>query len=136
LDDRRAVSANGTLAGVAWANGEHTFNIAKIGLLLDLEAKCDATIGLVYERLLSGRWGVNDVREVIRLGLIGGGMAQHVALATVQRAIDNGFPLSQHVLMAVQILAAAIVGVEGDPVGKKAAADRAEESHSITPRGD
>lgn len=130
------MSANGTLAGVAWANGEHTFCIAKIGLLLDLEAKCNAPVGAIYERLLAGRWAVHDVREVIRLGLIGGGMEQHVALATVQRAIDNGFPLSQHVLIAVQILAAAIVGVEGDDVGKKAGADRATESLSIPPKGD
>lgn len=130
------MSANGTLAGIAWGDGEHTFNIAKIGLLLDLEAKCNASLGAIYERLLAGRWAVNDVREVVRLGLIGGGMPAHLANATVQRKIDQGFPLAPHALIAVAILQAAILGVEGDDVGKKAAADRAEENHSMTPKGD
>lgn len=35
------MSANGTRT-IIWANGEDQFCLAKIGLLLDLEAKCNA----------------------------------------------------------------------------------------------
>ncbi|AGT08350.1 gene transfer agent family protein [Paracoccus aminophilus] len=61
-----------------WAGGEHPF-LHRIGELLALEKSCDSTTGEIYERLGSSlvgalRWGVRDVSETIRLGLIGGGM--------------------------------------------------------------
>jgi hypothetical protein len=67
------MSANGTRT-IIWQGGEDAFCLAKVGLIFDLEEKCRAGIGLIYARLASGSYFLNDVRETIRLGLIGGGM--------------------------------------------------------------
>ncbi|MCK1684243.1 gene transfer agent family protein [Bradyrhizobium sp. 147] len=111
------MSANGTRS-IIWAGGEDQFCLAKVGLILDLEAKCEAGIATVMTRLGSGTWRLNDVREPIRLGLIGGGMAPDKAMQAVRNHVD-GNPLTSSVLLAYAILEAVMVGVPDDPVGKK-----------------
>lgn len=110
------MSAPGTRA-IVWANGEDIFCIAKVGLILDLEDKCKAGFAVVMARLESGTWGINDVRETIRLGLIGGGMKPEAAMAAVRRHVDEN-PLAHSVLVAYEVVKAAMFGVPDDPVGK------------------
>lgn len=109
---------------LAWADGEHVFNISKIGQALELQDKCGCGIGEVMRRLLNGTFHVNDFREVIRLGLIGGGMKPTDALALVKRYVDER-PWNESVLTATAIISAAMVGIPDEIVGKKPAADRA-----------
>lgn len=111
------MSANGTRT-IIWAGGEDQFCLAKVGLILDLEAKCDAGIATVMTRLGSGTFRLNDVREPIRLGLIGGGMAPDKAMQAVRNHVDEN-PLTSSVLLAYAIIEAVMVGVPDDPVGKK-----------------
>lgn len=111
------MSANG-LRTIAWAGGEDQFCLAKVGLILDLEAKCEAGIATVMTRLGSGTWRLNDVREPIRLGLIGGGMAPDAAMKAVRNHVDEN-PLTSSVLLAYAVIEAVMVGVPDDPVGKK-----------------
>lgn len=115
------MSAPGQRA-IIWANGEDVFNIQKLGLILDLEAKCNAGFAVVMARLESGAWGINDLRETIRLGLIGGGMDPKDALAAVQRHIDlNPNGLAPAVLVAYEVLKTAMFGQpKDDPVGQVA----------------
>jgi hypothetical protein len=115
------MTANGTVL-VAWAGGEDQFCLAKVGLILDLEAKCDAGIAVVFTRLGSGTWRLQDVRETIRLGLIGGGMDPAKAIEAVRRHVDEG-PLTSSVLLAYSIIEAVMVGVKNDPVGKQPGED-------------
>jgi hypothetical protein len=115
------MSANGTKT-IVWSNGEDTFCIAKVGLLLDLEEKCNAGVAEIMRRLEGGTWRLNDVRETVRLGLIGGGMDPVRAMVAVKSHVD-GRPLAQSVLLAYEILAAALVGVPGDETGKKPGAE-------------
>lgn len=111
------MGANG-LRTIIWAGGEDQFCLAKVGLILDLEAKCEAGIATVMTRLGSGTWRLNDVREPIRLGLIGGGMAPDKAMQAVRNHVDDN-PLTSSVLLAYAIIEAVMVGVPDDPVGKK-----------------
>lgn len=113
------MSAPGTVA-IVWANGENEFCLAKIGLLTALEEKCGAPIAHIFDRLLAGRWGIQDVRETIRLGLQGGGMLPNDALKVVRTHVEeNPAGLAPSVLVAIEILKAVMIGVPQDPVGKK-----------------
>jgi hypothetical protein len=111
------MSANGTRT-IVWAGGEDAFCLAKIGLILDLEEKCKAGIGVIAARLESGAYYLNDIRETIRLGLIGGGKTPDQAMAAVKNHVD-GNPLGHCQLVAYEIVKAVIVGVPDDPVGAK-----------------
>lgn len=113
------MSAPGTRP-IVWANGENLFCLAKIGLLLDLEEKCKAPIGVIFSRLGSGTFGINDVREPIRLGLMGGGMSPVDAMTAVRIHVDESpFGLNPSVLVAYTVLQDVMIGVQDDPVGKQ-----------------
>jgi len=112
------MSAPGTRT-IIWDHGEDAFCIAKVGLLFDLEAKCNAPIGVIFKRLGNGDFSVNDVRETIRLGLIGGGMSPDKAMAAVKHHVDlNKEGVAPSVLIAYSVIETYMVGVPDDPVGK------------------
>lgn len=69
-------------------------------------------------RSLGGDWRVDDIRETIRLGLIGAGTTPTEAFLLVSRYVDN-VPLTENVGIASEILMHALVGEADDPVGKK-----------------
>ena len=123
------MAAHGSVT-LAWADGEHTFNISKIGQSLELQDKCGAGIGTVMHRLLTGTFFVNDFRETIRLGLIGGGMDPVKAAKLVKRYVDER-PWKESVLVATAIISAAMVGVPDEVVGKKDAADRTKTEATV-----
>ena len=112
-----------------WADGTHKFNIAKISQIFELEEKCGCGISEVFNRIRDSRWKLNDIRETIRLGLIGAGTEPMKALVLVQRYVDDR-PLVESVQFALVILMAALVGVPGDEVGKKENAERTKEAQS------
>jgi hypothetical protein len=126
------MSAQGTIT-VAWRGGEHQFCLAKVGLILDLEDKCKAGVAGIFNRLIGDAWFVNDVRETIRLALIGGGMKPDEAMQLVRNNVDqNESGLAPSVMLAVAILKAVIVGVPDDPVGKEQAVAGQEAAFSTT----
>lgn len=108
--------ANGCVT-LAWGDGDHDFNLAKIGLVLELEAKCGCGVREVLTRIIERRWYVQDIREVIRLSLIGGGKTPVESLVLVKRYFDER-PWEESVTTAQAVLLASIVGVPGDEVGK------------------
>src|SRR5262245_40371087 len=111
---------------IVWRGGEHPFCIARIGELLALEEACRAGVMEVLRRLESETWRINDVRETIRLGLIGGGMDPERAMVAVKLHVDgNPHGLAPSVLVAHAILAAAIIGVPEEPLGKTDAPEAA-----------
>jgi hypothetical protein len=115
---------NGTIE-LAFGDGDQTFNVARIGQALELEEKCGAGVSEILDRLRTNRWKLNDVRETIRLGLIGGGMTPVNALNLVKRYVDER-PWGESLLVAQAVMIAAIIGVPGDLVGKtKAGGPRA-----------
>lgn len=116
-----------------------------IGQLRELQGKCDAGPATILTRLvtkqaalatmpapkdakeasimqvlhlLGGDWRVDDIRETVRLGLIGGGKTPSEAFTLVARYVDARPPL-ENLPLAAAILLSALVGPEDDQVGKQ-----------------
>jgi hypothetical protein len=115
---------------LAWGDGEHKFNIAKLKCILELEEKCGVGVAEICQRMANGKWKWNDCRETLRLGLIGAGMTPDKALKLIQRYCDDR-PLVESALPAQVVLAAAMVGVAGDNLEKKAETERAKDDQSM-----
>lgn len=83
------------------------------GGVLDLEEAVGEGIGRIFIRLVGGQFKIKDVRETLRLSLIGGGMS----VARAQILIEDHFdqrPLMEHAGLAGEILSALMTGVEVD----------------------
>lgn len=104
---------------LVWKGGEHSFWL-RIGELRALQQACDAGPLWIWGRLVGNQWLVDDVRETIRLGLIGGGMGEKEAKSLVDRVIDE-HALYPHILIAAHILKNAIFGDSEDDVGEAVA---------------
>lgn len=71
-------------------------------------------------RSIGGDWRVEDVRETVRLGLIGAGMSPSDAFVQVSTYVDqtDKYPLIDNVGVAAQILLHALTAPAGEQVGK------------------
>jgi hypothetical protein len=107
-----------------WADGTYRFAL-RLRELEELQEKLDCGPMALFKRVKADEWRVGDLRETIRLGLIGGGQKPEQALTLVRRYVD-GRPLSEATLPAMAILAAAIWGVADDQPGKSGADGQAE----------
>lgn len=85
-----------------WGDDEHEFRL-KVAQILELENVCGIGIYAIARRLVERQWHFNDVRETVRLGLIGGGLTPKAALALVRTYIDER-PLSESYGIALRIL--------------------------------
>lgn len=101
-----------------WADGSHSFKLG-IGELEELQEKCDAGPPLILERLSTNKWFTHDVRETIRLGLIGGGATPGEALKLVERYVDARPDWMQNALFAQAILSAVFVPPPDEDLSKK-----------------
>jgi len=106
---------------IDWGDGEHVFRLA-FAQLLELQEKTDAGPLELFQRIGGGRWRVMDLRETIRLGLIGGGMDPAKAIVLVRRYVEQR-PLSESVPVALEILTAAIAIPENESPGKAPAGE-------------
>lgn len=104
-----------------FGDGPQRFRLT-IGGAEELEEKCDAGVSVIASRLATGAWRLRDVRETIRLGLIGGGMEPTRALIMLDRYCSAG--LDQHRRLALAILSPLLFGVPDDPPGKSGAGRR------------
>jgi hypothetical protein len=96
-----------------FGDGTYRFRLKMDGAT-ELEEKCDAGIGAIYMRLHGPAYTMLDVRETIRLGLIGGGTAPVKALSLVKRYVDER-PIDESWLLARTIVGALMHGVANDP---------------------
>jgi len=115
-----------------WADGTFAFRLAW-GELEKLQEACDAGPYVVLNRLVDNSWRVGDISNVIRLGLIGGGMAPVDALKKVREYVEKR-PPAENLMFAQAILSAGIVGAPDEQVGKKGAAANPEEINSTISR--
>lgn len=71
-------------------------------------------------RSIGGDWRFDDIRETIRLGLIGGGMTPTDAFVAISRYVDQTekYPPVDNIGTAAAILFHALAGPQDDPVGK------------------
>jgi Phage tail tube protein, GTA-gp10 len=112
-----------------FGDGEYCFRLA-LGQWRELQEtinKSRLEIGLepigpmgLMRGLVNGDAWPHDVREVIRLGLIGGGMKADRALVLIKRYVE-GRPYFQSVPLARTVLQTAMFGPPNDQVGKEPA---------------
>lgn len=106
---------------LVWGDGEHSFRLP-FAQLVELQEKTDAGPLELFQRIGSGRWRVQDLRETLRLGLIGGGMEPAAAVLMVRRYVEQR-PLAESVAPALEILTAAIAVPEDGAPGKAEATE-------------
>lgn len=72
-------------------------------------------------RGIGGDWRIDDIRETIRLGLIGAGMSPTDAFVAVSRYVDqtDTHPPVDNIGIAAAILIHALTGPKDDPLGKQ-----------------
>lgn len=114
-----------------WAGDERTFRLG-IGELLALEEKRDLGCAEILNRIGAGQWRIADLKEPIRLGLIGGGVDARRAKDLVEENVVPGRLLEAAVL-ARNILLAALVAPSEEPVGKDDAAAEAPGQNASPP---
>ncbi|WP_052003160.1 gene transfer agent family protein [Microvirga sp. BSC39] len=114
-----------------WAGDERVFRLG-IGELLALEEKLDSGCAAVLNRIGTGEWRIADLKEPIRLGLMGGGTDAKRAKALVEENVVPGRLLEAAVL-ARAILLKALVGDTRETVGKDEAATGAPEANASPP---
>lgn len=86
-----------------FGDGEKTFALT-IPMIAELERKAGVGIGALYQRVaLTLQFHVSDVIEIIRLGLIGGGMSPAEAQILID-AYTPEQPLIPLAMLAVDIL--------------------------------
>ena len=117
---------------VSWADGDHAFRLG-LGELQELEEKFDRSIFVIAERLSSSTATSLEIREVLRIGLIGGGMKATDALALIRRYVDE-LPLFESLAAAKIVAMAALMRLdkvnENDP---PAGEENAKPSGSTSP---
>lgn len=100
--------------------GQYLFRL-NLKQVEELQEKCDAGPPAIMQRLLSNTWRVADIRETLRLGLIGGGLEPAKALKLVQRYVDDE-AFAPNALLAISVLQSRLFPFEDDPPGKALAA--------------
>lgn len=109
-----------------WADGHYTFRLGW-GELEKLQEACGAGPWMIHARLASGAWKLADIRETIRLALIGGGLAPDKALRLVRDYVESRPPL-ETLMLARGILSVALMGPGDEPLGEAAAATGSAEN--------
>lgn len=112
-----------------WADGTYAFRLAW-GHLAELQEKTNAGPYVVLNRLHDGSWRVEDISNVIRLGLIGGGLKPADALRLTRAYVEARPPL-ENAPVAMSILMAALMGAPEEKVGE-ASGEAAAPNESTT----
>lgn len=100
-----------------WVGGEHDFALA-LGQLRALQDATNSGPEELLTRMAQGRWRVDDLLQILRQGLIGGGMATTEALPLVTRMAEtHGLIVLRET--AYRVLAAALIGPADDPAGEQ-----------------
>ena len=101
---------------LAFAGEDRQFRLP-IGRLRALQEKCDCGPMELLTRFAGGTWRVDDLRESIYQGLIGGGMEAREAAGLLRTDFDD-LPLQQFVPICQAIVMAAVVGAPDEDAGE------------------
>jgi len=91
-----------------FGDGRYPF---KLGMqeAASLEADMEKGIFQTLNEIKTGAWRLKDLREIIRWGLIGGGMSPTEAVKKVQTYVDQR-PADENCALAMVIVGAALFG--------------------------
>jgi hypothetical protein len=117
---------------LSWPGGEHEFAL-RIGELRALQGAVGAGPEEVFNRLRVGNWRADDLTQVLKWGLVGGGMEKGQAAQLVTSLIDL-HPLMQFKLAALAVMGHALLGdLDGDEEpGKPEAGENPANGNSET----
>jgi len=101
---------------LAFGGEERLFRLP-IARLRALQEKTDCGPMELIQRYTAGTWRIDDVREAILQGLIGGGLNSHEATQVMMGHFDDT-PIFPHVTIAQAIVASAVIGVEEESLGE------------------
>lgn len=118
---------------LVWPGGEHAFRL-RLGDLEGLQQKTDCGPEFLLHKINLGQWAAADLFEVIRFGLIGGGMAAEAAQRLVRDSFDR-HPLIDFKVPAQAVLCASLYGPPDDPVGENGPVNPTPESQQKTVDG-
>jgi hypothetical protein len=116
-----------------FADGTYSFRLA-YGQWLELQEAVNAGPLELYVNLLQRKWRIQNIREIVRIGLIGGGATPADAIRLVRRYVEER-PLMENVQLAIEIVAASLElpkGVEA-PAGEAEAAKTDSEGSTSPP---
>lgn len=94
-------------------DAEHEFTLSD-AMVLELERLTGAGIGALYQRVTGMTFRGSDISEIIRLGLIGGGMSPQEAMQLVATYVHDR-PLGETLPLALDVLDARWSGAEATP---------------------
>jgi len=100
-----------------FGDGTYSFRLGW-GDLQKLQEACDAGPFAIFNRLGDMSFKVQDIREILRLGLIGGGQEPAKALQLVREYVEER-PMLENVPIAQAVLGAALVGAPEEETEKK-----------------
>jgi hypothetical protein len=111
---------------LSFADGDYSFRLSW-GNLIELQEQLEAGPYAVLNRLNSDTWRVQDISQVIRLGLIGGDKDLHPVKARklVERYVEERPPL-ENLPLARVILMTALFGAPDEVVGTSSKGDVVE----------
>lgn len=116
---------------LTWADGDYTFRLGW-GELEALQEACDAGPWVILDRLFTRQCLIGDISNVIRQGLIGGGLEPVAATKLVRTYVEKR-PPAENLIFATVILQTAIQGVDEEPVGEPQAANQMGTSLTVSP---
>lgn len=117
-----------------WGGEDRLFRIG-IKQLEKIQESRDAGPMLLLDRLLTGRWLVQDIREVIRWGLIGADVEVAEATRLLKLYFEDMPPAGINLVTAQRALGAGILGAPEEDVGKNAEAASQDSSSPTSPTG-
>lgn len=103
---------------IRWPGGEHPFRLGLAELQV-IQDKTGSGPEWALHRLNTGQWFAAELVEILRNGLIGGGMAHVEALQLVRNAFEL-HDLIAFKVPAQEVLASCLYGPAEDPVGEPA----------------
>lgn len=113
---------------IVWPGGEHPFRLA-LAQLEGLQKATDCGPEWLAMKLRSGQWLSTEAFEVLRWGLIGGGMGASEAKKLVGDAFDR-HPVGSFKVPALAVMMASLYGPADDPAGKPSPAGETTPSPS------
>jgi hypothetical protein len=119
-----------------WADGTYTFRLG-LSEIEEIEEKRDLSLFALARRLspVERDARLADVREVLRLGLIGGGMKPVDALTMVRRYIEER-PIDENRDTAYAVVLAGLARVNSEEAAPSGEAEAAKTSASTSPQSE
>lgn len=116
-----------------WGDSDCTFAL-RWGELAKLQEATDAGPFVILDRLNDGRCRLEDISEVIRWGLVGGGKTPAEATKLVRLYVE-GRPPAENRLTAQVIMSAACFGAPEEEIEKKSEAPNPGSGSMTSPTG-